>query len=139
MLLVLAFLLLIIVVAIMQPTSVSQVGGAEAVNVILPPIHDPDEETLHDAIDEAQAQDLNKDVLSNHNDRLIELEKYLCQLKTETVRTDKSGVNENQEHIPKSQQQTSKVNTCPVCPMYSQTHPVNVFEIGNPAGVGPSY
>ena len=111
---------------------------------------------------------LTKHVLSNHNDRLHKLEKYICQLRSEAGKnqnvlsdisnklkdsvadTEAASVENVNERKQKKQavQETSRVikNNCPVCPMYSETNPVNILEVTGqgfgtiaPATLGPNY
>lgn len=90
----------------------------------------------------------NKNVL----DRLKRLEKYVCQLKREANKNQNvlSDVNQklqssvtteeetagpapvdNDEEQKRKITETSNVikQNCPVCPMYAQTHPVNILEV----------
>jgi len=97
---------------------------------------------------------LTKDVLNNHNERLMQLDKYLCQLKKEVDKnqsilsdikhklqntitkvesTGPSPIKDREELSTKKEKidATTKViaQNCPVCPLYAQTTPVNIMDI----------
>jgi len=99
--------------------------------------------------------ELTKKVLDNHNKRLEKLEGKLCgigseirkghamlksikgkldnDMKPETKhqRFRKSNKVANKRKLRKLEHQIKQDPKCPVCPMYSDTHPVNVLEVTN--------
>ena len=90
--------------------------------------------------------ELTKNVLDNHNKRLKNLEKHLCELKSHTYKSNatltdiknKLQSRKDTKIGPKTiNKKSSKVKqtvnvikeNCPVCPLYAETNPVNVLEV----------
>lgn len=96
---------------------------------------------------------LTKDVLGNHNERLMRLEKHMCELKRKAeknqailsdIRHKLQNTVEDRQYspapgkVPDQSELVHKTNRvikqneckpCPVCPLYAQTHPVNILEV----------